>query len=319
MPVLPPDIAWQLLVCPSCKGELSQGESRWQCGSCGLEYPTLPQSGKPILIVRDASIVDPVQIRDAAGSSPIRREDQEPRLRRAVRLALTRRNQNARRVADKLCVDMTTQVGQRRPLLLVIGGGAVGSGLEELYVAEGVDIIAFDIYDSENVQFLADGHQLPLAAGAVDAVIIQAVLEHVLQPDVVVEEIHRILTKDGVVLADVPFMQQVHEGPYDFTRYTESGLRYLFRRFEILESGPNAGLGTSLLWALDYFVRGLTRISASGFVVRLLFFWLPFLDPWLDRRQTVDGANSVYFYGRRSSTTVTPSQMVRHYSGAQQR
>ena len=214
---------------------------------------------------------------------------------------------------------MTTQVDKRTPLILVIGGGAIGSGLEGFYAAEGVDIIAFDIYDSDNVQFLADGHQLPLADGAVDAVVIQAVLEHVLRPDAVVEEIHRILTKDGVVLADVPFMQQVHEGPYDFTRYSESGLRYLFRRFDVLESGPNAGLGTSLLWALDYFVRGLTRIPASGFIVRLFFFWLPFLDSWLDPRQTVDGANSVYFYGRRGLTTVTPSQMVSHYSGAQQK
>ena len=70
-------------------------------------------------------------------------------------------------------------------------------------------------------------------------------LEHVLEPELVVAEIHRVLMPDGLVYAGTPFMQQVHEGPYDFMRFTESGHRWLFRRFERLASGATGGPGAA--------------------------------------------------------------------------
>ena len=59
----------------------------------------------------------------------------------------------------------------------------------------------------------------------IDLVIIQAVLEHVMYPNKVVSEIYRVLKNDGLIYSETPFMQQVHEGPYDFSRFTESGHR----------------------------------------------------------------------------------------------
>ena len=58
----------------------------------------------------------------------------------------------------------------------------------------------------------------------------------------------------GVVYAETPFMQQVHMGPYDFTRFTHSGHRRLFRRFEEVESGAVCGPGMALAWAYQYFL-----------------------------------------------------------------
>ena len=204
----------------------------------------------------------------------------------------------AARMVDLLLADADT-IG-RSPRILVIGGGTVGDGLEALYADERVDLIAFDVYASTNVQLVADGHRIPLADGCVDGVIIQAVLEHVLEPAVVVGEIHRVLRDGGVVYADTPFMQQVHEGPYDFTRFTESGHRYLFRDFEQVESGQVAGAGTSLRWSINYFVRALTRSVTLGRIAGLAFFWLSHVDRFLDPRHSLDGANSVYFLGRKA-------------------
>ncbi len=84
-------------------------------------------------------------------------------------------------------------------------------------------IAAFDIYYSANVQFIADAHSILLRDASVDAVVIQAVLEHVLDPQQVVDEIWRVLKPSGLVYAETPFLQHVHEGAYDFTRFTESG------------------------------------------------------------------------------------------------
>src|SRR5205823_1246671 len=109
------------------------------------------------------------------------------------------------------------------PTILVVGGGTVGSGTDALYRDPAVRLIAFDVYGSPMTQLIADGHQIPLRDESVDAVLVQAVLEHVLDPAKVVAEIHRVLRPNGIVYAETPFLQQVHEAAYDFTRFTESG------------------------------------------------------------------------------------------------
>jgi len=113
----------------------------------------------------------------------------------------------------------------RRPLILVIGGTTQGDGLAGPYTDPAVDLIAFDIYVSPVVQFVADGHAILLADGCIDAVAVQAVLEHILEPTVVANEIHHVLRGGGNVYADSPFLKQVHEGPCDCTRFTDSGHR----------------------------------------------------------------------------------------------
>ena len=139
------------------------------------------------------------------------------------------------------------------------------------------------------------------------------VLEHVLEPAEVVAEIHRVLRPDGLVYADTPFMQQVHEGPYDFTRFTESGHRWLFRRFETIESGVVAGPGVQLAWSVTYAVRGATRSRIAGALCGAVLEPVGHaLDRIVPREYAVDGASSVYFYGKRSERTLSPREIVDH-------
>jgi SAM-dependent methyltransferase len=201
--------------------------------------------------------------------------------------------------------------------VLVIGGGTVGNGAEALYGRPDVRVLSFDIYPSPLVQFLADAHQIPLPSGSVDAVVVQAVLEHVLDPQRVVAEIHRVLRQDGLVYAETPFMQQVHAGAYDFTRFTASGHRWLFRGFAELGTGAVAGPGTALLWSVDHLVRGLTRSQLAGRLARVPLLWVRLLDRLVDERAGLDAASAVFFLGCRSATEITPGEVVAHYRGAQ--
>lgn len=109
--------------------------------------------------------------------------------------------------------------------------------MDDFYSVLKENIVSFDIYDSVNVQFVADAHMIPFRNDIFDLIIIQAVLEHVLDPHKVVSEITRVLKLQGIVYAETPFMQQVHEGPYDFTRFTESGHRFLFKSYNLISSG----------------------------------------------------------------------------------
>lgn len=69
--------------------------------------------------------------------------------------------------------------------------------------------------------------------GTYDAVFCSGVLEHVDDCHGAVRECHRILTSGGVFLVGVPFQQPIHRAPQDFWRFTEYGLRYLLRAFQI--------------------------------------------------------------------------------------
>ena len=317
MPLIAIDDFRSLLACPSCGSSLIDSIASLVCSDelCGHEYPMIGEPPKPVLIDRDKSIIDVAVLVSSSGASPVKRTYDGKLNQLALRL-LTNRNRVAENYVNRLATDLVAETRGRRPRVLIIGGGAVGNGIESLYQHPDLDLIAFDIYTSDNVQFLADGHQLPLRNESVDGVLIQAVLEHVLTPNAVVAEIHRVLRPGGLVYADTPFMQQVHEGPYDFTRFTESGHRYLFRNFAVRNAGIVAGLGTQLLWSIVYFSRGINR--RAGQIAQLTFFWLPKLDRWLDPMATVDGASSIYFYGHSSTVSVSPAEIVDYYSGAQQ-
>jgi hypothetical protein len=145
------------------------------------------------------------------------------------------------------------------------------------------------------------------------------VLEHVLDPATVVAEIHRVLRDGGLVYAETPFLQQVHAGAHDFTRFTASGHRYLFRRFEEITAGTVAGPGTGMLWSVDHLTRGLSRSALAGRAVRGLAFWLRGLDSLVPPRFAADSASAHYFLGRRSEKEMTAREIVAYYRGAQTR
>jgi SAM-dependent methyltransferase len=199
------------------------------------------------------------------------------------------------------------------PIILVIGGGAIGGGADALYRDQDVQIVGTDVYASDNTQILADGHHLPFKSGVFDGVWIQAVLEHVLDPQAVVDEIYRTLKLGGYVYADTPFMQQVHEGAYDFTRFTQSGHRWLFRRFEQIDAGTVAGPGVTLIFAIRYFVRSLGFPDQIATLAALPFFWLRLLNRFARGRPSADGASSTFFFGRKSERTLAPKDMVKYY------
>lgn len=274
-------------------------------------YPVI--DGKPVLIDFARSVLTPDTVCGSAAESPIQRpgEGRGRRLLKALLFPAKKSTRtNVRGLLDALPRDRTSSV-------LVIGGGTIGQGMEELYAHPRTNIIALDIYRSANVQLIADAHAIPLCDNAVDAVVIQAVLEHVLEPQTVVDEIWRVLRPGGIVYAETPFLQQVHEGPYDFMRFTESGHRYLFRRFSLLQSGVSGGPGTQLLWSIDYFFRSLFRSRVAGKLFKAGFAWLRLFDPLMRRDHASDTASGTYFLGRKSDQTLSPREIIEFYRGAQ--
>jgi SAM-dependent methyltransferase len=270
----------------------------------------------PVYVDFDASILDRDQLMASGGGSMVARGGGlKGTVLRLIRW-LTTPDAVSRANIDRF-IDVVTR-DQEQPTVLVVGGGTIGGGVRALYTDPRIRLISFDIYGDSNVQFIADAHSIPLRDGIVDAVLVQAVLEHVLEPSSVVAEIHRVLRADGIVYAETPFLQHVHEGPYDFTRFTESGHRWLFRNFAREDSGVVTGPGVQAIWSIGALVEAITRSSKIGRLARAAVFWLRFLDDLIPYGHQVDGACGVYFLGRRSERPIKASEIPSHYLGAQQ-
>ena len=108
-------------------------------------------------------------------------------------------------------------------------------------------------------------------------------------------------------------MQQVHEGAYDFTRFTRSGHRWLFRQFDEIDAGVVAGAGTSLLWSIRYFWRSITGSSRMATLMTSPFFWLRYFDRIRSGNLLSDGASGLYFMGRKSDSCLSPKDIIRYY------
>ena len=200
--------------------------------------------------------------------------------------------------------------------VLLIGGGTIGSGLKSLYSDENINLIACDIYPNKKIQFIADCHNIPLKDSSVDGVIVQAVLEHVLDPKTVAAEIFRVLKKDGLVYAETPFLQESHEEPYDFTRFTELGHRWLFRNFEEIYRKVNGGPGLTLYWSIRSLLRAITSHKFISNYLSLPFILLSLIDYIIPEKRKVKGANGFIFIGKKSNITINENEIINRYIGA---
>jgi SAM-dependent methyltransferase len=109
---------------------------------------------------------------------------------------------------------------------------------------------------------LYDGKLLPFRDAAVDRVVMSEVLEHVFEPDVLLDEVRRILRRGGLVLVTVPFAWDEHEAPNDYGRYTSFGLAALLRRhsLEPVRSVKNGNYLSALGQLLSAYLYGATAV-----------------------------------------------------------
>ena len=299
--------------CPRCRSPLRFVSTDPFCSdiSCFYAQEGFPLSnGQMVLIDFEHSVFSRRSYQASSGSVFVR-DDSGTGIRARFRRFVTGTN----RVAARNCARMVATLKARvaRPRILIIGGGAIGAGLADFYEDPDIEIVGTDVYSSTNTRVVADAHRLPFKDEVFDGVWVQAVLEHVLEPWKVPDEIYRVLKADGVVYADTPFMQQVHEEAYDFTRFTLSGHRWLFRRFQQIDAGTVGGAGTAFVWSIRYLARALGAPNKLATLITLPFFWIRFLDRLTKTRSNGDAASGIYFLGLKSALSLTPKQITAYY------
>jgi SAM-dependent methyltransferase len=129
--------------------------------------------------------------------------------------------------------------------------------------------INLDIARVPGVDVQADAHHLPFASEVFARVECDAVLEHVVSPGRVMDEIRRVLAPGGFAHLVTPFCHPFHEYPRDFHRFSPDGLALLAGDLEIVDKGWRTGpTATMLVFTLEYVKLWLPwrwwRIAAHG-------------------------------------------------------
>lgn len=299
--------------CPACRSNLVSVEGGLECvgDACRRHFPIV--DGVPILIDNDRSIFSTGDYRPA--TQTVVRKQGLGRFLPAAGIS-PRTAGNFAQFHDLLLKACD------HPRILVVGGRVVGQGMDGLLADTAIQAVETDIVVGPRTQIVCDGHSLPFADNSFDGVVIQAVLEHVADPSQCVEEIHRVLKLNGLVYAETPFMQQVHGGAFDFTRYTALGHRRLFRNFDEVASGACGGPAMAFIWSYEYLLGSLPRSrrgrQAAKVVSRLTSSWLKHLDRIvIDRPAALDAASGVFFLGTRSEHAITDRELIRQYRGIQ--
>ena len=211
-----------LLACPHCGGALFFKNEELVSQSCGSRYPV--RDGVPILLPLEMVNQGLGGMLDADEHASI--HPYSPASEDLIR-----------EHADGWVLDL----------------GAGGKHIQYSNVVQ-VDVFRFPMTD-----VVASADCLPFRSNAFNAVVSQAVFEHLQYPDVAASEIWRVLKPDGVAKVDTAFLQPEHAYPHHYFNATEAGLKHWFRDFDIEWSGiePYQHPKWALLWFLDVYLAAL--------------------------------------------------------------
>lgn len=305
------------LRCPRCMNYLVKVANTLSCknSNCQNIYPII--KGVPILINEENSVFS---IQDYL-------ENRETTLN----LSKTKLNIMAKKFIPSISVNLKAKINYNRlsslllksnnpAKVLVIGGSILGEGMEDFIKEPKIDLVESDVTFGPRTKIIFDAHNIPFPNDYFDCVILQAVLEHVVDPYRCVKEVHRVLNTEGLVYAETPFIQQVHMGKYDFHRFTHLGHRRLFRQFTEVDSGAVCGSGMALAWSYSHFIFSFLKSKRAKQLIvpftRLTsFFWKYFDRLTIDTPGTLDSASGYYFMGRKSDTVLEDRELLKQYRG----
>lgn len=174
----------------------------------------------------------------------------------------------------------------------------IGSGNTDISAKiTNVDVFAYD-----NVDIVCDIKSLPIRDSSVDAIIFVAVLEHISDPKRVLREICRVLKEKGYLYICTPFIQGFHASPYDFTRFTNEGIKNLLTDYKLLEHKLDGGPASGFLWISQEWLAmilslGIKPLYSFWYLVLLvILFPIKFLDIFLGKFNMAKNISAGFIY-----------------------
>ena len=283
------------LACPECRSPLRFRETEFECEGREAHRFPLTSGGVPVLL-------EATERRrlygDLEGAAVMQRDYNKSLLQKIARHA-------KRWIGSTLHLPISSEVMRvrtecRRAQELAL---EVGSGIQEA----GADRVNLDTAAFRNVVVVGSALNIPFADDTFGFVRNAAVLEHVREPQRMIDEMGRVLKPGGHVYTEVPFLQHFHAYPNDFQRYTVEGLKQAFKDFEVVETGVCVGPSSAITALIADWCELLTFSSNRTLndlvrTVPLLILWpLKYLDRLLVRNPRAhELASGIYLLARKA-------------------
>jgi SAM-dependent methyltransferase len=165
------------------------------------------------------------------------------------------------------------KIVERLPLMtgkiLLVGAGSNPYGY---LVSAKASVLVTDISNDYGViDQIVDAHYLPFKNESFDFVLAIEVVEHLIDPGLAINEFHRVLR--GGVIMSMPFMFHIHGDPYDYQRFTFSGIKNICKQFSLIDVVPIgcrvAVISDLITTSTPFFIKGFRFFNN---ILRLNFF-----------------------------------------------
>jgi SAM-dependent methyltransferase len=178
----------------------------------------------------------------------------------------------------------------------------VGAGEMDRYgkFFPNAQIVRMDINHRDTVQLVGSADNIPTSDLEFDSIICTQVFEHLSDPWKSATELYRVLKNGGHVLLTVPQMNELHEEPHDYFRYTKYGLKNMFEKagFNVIKVEQRGAYYSTLAqMRIRHFV-GILNLYKRPILGRILgkfiklygmfMIYLDSIDPFVDdKTQTI--------------------------------
>lgn len=144
------------------------------------------------------------------------------------------------------------------------------------------EIITSDVHLQFGPDIVFDIHQIPFPDNYFGLVIAGQVLEHTVKPWQAANEMQRVSRDGGIIQIEVPFGFPYHAAPYDFFRFTFTGLRSLFSACKVMDYKATEGIFSASAVINAQALMELSQIKFIKYsmliIGRLFFFWWKYID-----------------------------------------
>ena len=105
------------------------------------------------------------------------------------------------------------------------------------------EYIKMDIKKNNNIDVVGRAERIPFEDSRFNSIVCTQVLGDVKNIHKAVEEFYRVLKTDGIVLLTESLIDEMHDEPKDYWRFTKFGLRHLFKNagFKIIVINQRGG------------------------------------------------------------------------------
>lgn len=169
---------------------------------------------------------------------------------------------------------------KKESTILILGAGDKIEYYKNIF--NNATVIASDVHIQFAIDVVLDGHEIPFKEEVFDLVLAAQVIEHTLKPWLFASEIFRVTKTGGYIQIEAPQNYPYHGQPYDFYRFTFTGLRSLFSKCSLHKATITEGNASTVAITNANFI-----VNASSnkyyrqmalLTTRFLFGWMKYLD-----------------------------------------